>query len=68
MLRRRPLSRRCIRQFAVISVDRHNTFGHPGPSTLSTLARFRAMIYRTDSCGAFRLKVDRRVATTMLRC
>ena len=39
-------------QAAIISVGRHNTFGHPGPSTLATLERFGATIYRTDRCGA----------------
>jgi competence protein ComEC len=37
---------------AIISVGRHNTFGHPGPTTLATLERARAAIYRTDRCGA----------------
>ncbi len=37
---------------AVISVGRHNTFGHPGPATLTTLERFGATVYRTDRCGA----------------
>jgi competence protein ComEC len=51
---------------ASISVGRHNTFGHPGASTLSTLTRYRATIYRTDSCGAPSLDVDAGTATTML--
>ena len=53
---------------ASISVGRHNTFGHPGASTLSTLTRYRATIYRTDHCGALSLDVDAGTATTMLPC
>jgi competence protein ComEC len=39
-------------QAAIISVGRHNTFGHPGPSTLATLERAGTAIDRTDRCGA----------------
>jgi len=55
-------------QIASISVGRHNTFGHPGPSTLATLARFGATIYRTDRCGALTLNVDAGIVTSMLPC
>ena len=55
-------------QLASISVGRHNTFGHPGASTLATLTRYRATIYRTDRCGALSLDVDAGSATTMLPC
>jgi len=55
-------------QLASISVGRHNTFGHPGASTLATLTRYRATIYRTDRCGALSLDVDAGAATTMLPC
>jgi competence protein ComEC len=55
-------------QAAIISVGRHNTFGHPGPDTLATLERAGATIYRTDRCGAFSLDIDRTAATTMLPC
>ena len=37
---------------AIISVGRHNTFGHPSPATLETLSTAGATIYRTDRCGA----------------
>ncbi len=47
-------------QAAIISVGRHNTFGHPGPSTLATLERTGATIYRTDRCGALSLSADSR--------
>jgi competence protein ComEC len=39
-------------RFAVISVGRHNTFGHPSPSTLRTWERIGAQVLRTDTCGA----------------
>ena len=55
-------------QIASISVGRHNTFGHPGPSILATLARFGATIYRTDHCGALSLNVDPGTVTSMLSC
>jgi len=45
-------------QVAIISVGRHNTFGHPGPSTLATLERAGATIYRTDRCGGLSLSID----------
>jgi competence protein ComEC len=37
---------------AVISVGRHNDFGHPTPRTLTALYNVGARIYRTDRCGA----------------
>jgi competence protein ComEC len=39
-------------RFAVISVGPHNLFGHPAPSTIETLERFGADVYRTDETGA----------------
>ncbi|HEY1869042.1 MAG TPA: ComEC/Rec2 family competence protein, partial [Candidatus Cybelea sp.] len=39
-------------RYAIISVGRHNLFGHPAPSTLETLQRAGAKIYRTDENGA----------------
>jgi competence protein ComEC len=45
---------------AIISVGRHNTFGHPGPSTLENLTAAGATIYRTDRCGALSLSADSR--------
>jgi competence protein ComEC len=38
-------------RYAIISVGRHNMFGHPAPSTVETLGRFGARIYRTDEDG-----------------
>jgi competence protein ComEC len=53
---------------ASISVGRHNTFGHPGASTLATLARAGAKIYRTDKCGALTIDVDQGRVIAMLPC
>lgn len=39
-------------KYAVISVGRHNLFGHPAPTTLQTLERIGARVYRTDENGA----------------
>ncbi len=39
-------------RYAIVSVGRHNLFGHPSPSTLETLLRAGAAIYRTDEHGA----------------
>jgi len=39
-------------EVAVISVGRHNLFGHPARETIDTLARSGAAIYRTDENGA----------------
>jgi competence protein ComEC len=39
-------------KIAIISVGRHNMFGHPAPSTLATLEHFGARVYRTDENGA----------------
>ena len=39
-------------RYAIVSVGRHNLFGHPAPSTLATLRRFGARVYRTDEDGA----------------
>jgi competence protein ComEC len=51
-------------QAAIISVGRHNTFGHPGPATLRTLERAGATVYRTDRCGA--LTISRLRAFTVI--
>ena len=52
---------------AVISVGRHNTFGHPGPATLATLERTGAAAYRTDLCGAITISVPHTIST-MFEC
>ncbi len=53
-------------RIAVISVGRHNTFGHPAPATIEAWDVVRADALRTDRCGAVIL-VDGS-PTTMLRC
>jgi competence protein ComEC len=50
-------------RYAIISVGRHNLFGHPASSTLATLRRFGARIYRTDEDGAVTIVSDGRNAT-----
>jgi competence protein ComEC len=52
---------------AVISVGRHNTFGHPAPGTIEAWHRIGAQVLRTDRCGAISL-LDWPSRTTMLRC
>jgi competence protein ComEC len=47
-------------RYAIISVGRHNLFGHPAPSTLQTLQRIGAQIYRTDENGAVTITSDGR--------
>ena len=50
-------------RYAIISVGRHNMFGHPAPSTLATLERLGASMYRTDENGGVSINTDgRRVA------
>lgn len=50
-------------RYAIISVGRHNMFGHPAPSTLETLRREGAQIYRTDENGAVTILTDGRTVT-----
>ncbi len=45
-------------RYALISVGRHNLFGHPAPSTLARLSSFGARSYRTDLDGAFSIETD----------
>jgi competence protein ComEC len=52
---------------AVVSVGRHNTFGHPALSTLATLRSNSTSIYRTDQCGAVSLQGSLNIST-MLNC
>jgi competence protein ComEC len=45
-------------RYALISVGRHNLFGHPAPATIRTLRRFGASVYRTDRDGAITVTSD----------
>jgi competence protein ComEC len=45
-------------RYAIISVGRHNLFGHPAPSTIETLERFGANVYRTDENAAVTILTD----------
>jgi competence protein ComEC len=53
-------------RLAVISVGRHNTFGHPASATLYAWRSGGGDVLRTDLCGA--ISVRRRSATSMLQC
>ena len=56
-------------RYALVSAGRHNLFGHPAATTLTTLGNAGATAYRTDLCGAVIVEsnVDVRTTTT-LRC
>ncbi len=45
-------------RYAIVSVGRHNMFGHPAPSTIETLERFGATVYRTDENAAVTILTD----------
>ena len=45
-------------RYAIISVGRHNHFGHPAPRTVAALERIGAIVYRTDEDGAVTVTVD----------
>jgi beta-lactamase superfamily II metal-dependent hydrolase len=51
---------------AIVSVGRHNTFGHPAPTTIAAWNRTGAVVLRTDQCGA--ISLTNRLPTTMLAC
>jgi competence protein ComEC len=56
-------------RYAVISVGRHNLFGHPAASTLSMLREAGAVIFRTDRCGAISATVGRGLdVSSLLNC
>jgi competence protein ComEC len=44
--------------YAIISVGRHNMFGHPASSTIKTLTAEGAVIYRTDEDAAVIVTTD----------
>jgi len=41
---------------SIISVGAGNSYGHPAPRTVSTLARLRSRIYRTDLVGSIAVR------------
>jgi competence protein ComEC len=43
---------------AVISVGRHNNYGHPAPQVLARLARHGVTIFRTDRSGTITFSTD----------
>lgn len=45
-------------RYAIISVGRHNLFGHPAAQTIETLRRLGAKIFRTDESGAVVITTD----------
>ncbi len=45
-------------RYAIVSVGRHNLFGHPAPSTIDTLSCLEAKIFRTDLNGATTVLTD----------
>ena len=51
-------------RYAIVSVGRHNHFGHPAPRTLAALHRIGAIVYRTDRDGAITVSTDG-AATTL---
>lgn len=50
---------------AIISVGRHNTFGHPAEDTLDTLAWAGTSIFRTDRCGGVVVSQSGHIAGTL---
>jgi competence protein ComEC len=58
-------------RIAIVSVGRHNLFGHPAPSTLETLRVAGTSIFRTDQCGAVTITTGaaaKFMVETMLSC
>jgi len=45
-------------RFAIISVGRHNLFGHPAPTTIRTLEGIGAQVFRTDQNAAVTIASD----------
>lgn len=66
----KPAFLRAVRpRVGLVSVGRHNVFGHPAPSTIGNLEAAGTAVYRTDRCGAITLSVTSGVRVdTMIRC
>ena len=54
-------------RIAVISVGRHNTFGHPATATIEAWRDAGSHVLRTDKCGAISLAAASS-PTSMLQC
>jgi competence protein ComEC len=55
-------------RWAIISVGKGNTFGHPRRATLQRLEEAGAATYRTDLHGAVSFYLDGRTVTPQLAC
>jgi competence protein ComEC len=56
-------------RYALISVGRHNLFGHPAQTTLTTLQQFGATVYHTDRCGTISVEAGPAITIApMLSC
>jgi len=53
---------------ALISVGRHNVFGHPASSTIAVMAAGGSRVYRTDRCGAIVVTVPPPSVKTLMSC
>ncbi len=51
-------------RYSMISVGRHNLFGHPAQTTLTTLQQLGATVYRTDRCGAITVEAGPAITIT----
>jgi beta-lactamase superfamily II metal-dependent hydrolase len=50
----------CDPEYAVISVGRHNDYGHPAPDTMRRLRDHEVDIYTTAECGAVTVEIGNR--------
>ncbi|MFN2460265.1 MAG: DNA internalization-related competence protein ComEC/Rec2 [Candidatus Velthaea sp.] len=56
-------------RIALISVGRHNLFGHPAASTVADIVTAGSRIYRTDVCGAILVSVSQAATVhTLMPC
>src|SRR5260370_14566311 len=53
-------------RYTLISVGRHNLFGHPAQTTLTTLQQLGATVYRTDHCGAISVEAEPAITITSM--
>ena len=54
-------------KIAVISLDEDNSYGHPHPETLETLAKYDITVLRTDILGDIKILVDEHSFISTLR-